>query len=227
MRFANGLLRQIAMGLALSLPAVVGALHALPAYAQQNPASPERQSALTTGNATSTEAKPDSFLATNPNIAKTLAFINGALVSRLRFIGQHNPAGKVLLGKSLLHFKDDGNGSHRQFVKFETPVVEDMSNGSGALRTHLSVATALRDDLNIEAASSDGNYVLVPCKTGKRCVDNRLLLSNNHSQTPSSLPGLGTLMTGVWAPPSVLVIGPFPEGQAQSMVPVVQYLLSR
>jgi hypothetical protein len=206
-RFVNDLLRHVVFVLTL-------AVFALAAYAQQN----EQQ------NSSPVAAKPESFLAGNPNVAKTLAFINDALVGSLRYIGQHNPAGKVLLGKSLLHLKDE---SRRLFVKVETPVLEDMSYGSTAPRSHLSVATALRDDLNIEAASSNGDYVVVPCKTGKKCVDNRLLLSSNHQQAPSSLPGLGTLMSTVWAPPSVLLIGPFPEGQAQSMVPVVQYLLSR
>ena len=211
MYFANHLRRQFVFGLAL-------VLFTLPARAQQSAEAHEQQSS------SSAAPKPEFFLAGNPNISKTLAFINDALVSKLRYIGQHNPAGKVLLGKSLLHLKDE---SRHLFVRVETTVWEDMSNGSGAPRSHLSVATALRDDLNIQAASSNGDYVIVPCKTGKKCVDNRLLLSSNHQQAPASLPGLGTLMTSVWAPPSVLVIGPFPEGQAQSMVPVVQYLLSR
>jgi hypothetical protein len=210
-RFLNDLRRQL--GFVLTL-----ALFVTPACAQQSTATNNPQ--------TSSPAapKPEFFLAGNPNVAKTLAFINDALASKLRYIGQHNPAGKVLLGKSLLHLKDE---SRHLFVKVETPVLEDMSNGSGAPRSHMSVATALRSDLNIEAASSNGDYVVVPCKTGKKCVDNRLLLSSNHQQAPASLPGLGTLMTSFWAPPSMLVIGPFPEGQAQSMVPVVQYLLSR
>jgi hypothetical protein len=173
------------------------------------------------------ELKADSFLATNPNLVRTLAFINDSLVAKLRFIGQHNPAGQVLMGKSLLHVSEDRNRRHRKLVRFETHVLEDMSNASDSPRSHLSVATALQDDLNVGAASSSGDYVLVPCKTGKKCVENRLLLSNSYDQPPASLPGLGTLMTGVWAPPSVLVIGPFPQGQASSMVPVVQYLLSR
>ena len=211
MRFATDLQRQLRFLTAL-------ALFVMPACAQQNSGTHEQQSAIPAA------PKPESFLAGNPNIAKTLAFLNDALVSKLRYIGEHNPAGKVLLGKSLLHLKEE---SRRLFVKIETPVLEDMSNGSTTPRSHLSVATALRDDLNIEATSSKGDYVVVPCKTGKKCVDNRLLLSSNHQQAPASLPGLGTLMTTVWAPPSMLVIGPFPEGQAQSMVPVVQYLLSR
>jgi hypothetical protein len=206
-RFVNDLQRKLVVALTL-------ALFVLPACAQQ----------IDQQSSSSASPKSELFLAGNPNITKTLAFINDALVSKLRYIGQHNPAGKVLLGKSLLHLKDE---SRHLFVKVETPVLEDMSNGSGTPRSHLSVATALRDDLNIAAASSNGDYVVVPCKTGKKCVDNRLLLSSNHQQTPASLPGLGALMTGVWAPPSVLVIGPFPEGQAPSMVPVVQYLLSR
>jgi hypothetical protein len=172
------------------------------------------------------EPKADSFLATNPNLVRTLAFINDSLVAKLRFIGQHNPAGQVLMGKSLLHVSQDRNRRHRKLVRFETHVLEEMSNASDSPRSHLSVATALQDDLNVGAASSSGDYVLVPCKTGKKCVENRLILSNSYDQPPSSLPGLGTLMTGVWAP-SVLVIGPFPQGQASSMVPVVQYLLSR
>ena len=211
MRFVKNLRWQLGFALAL-------ALFVLPACAQQSTATNNQE---TSPPAT---PKPEFFLAGNPNITKTLAFINDALVSKLRYIGQHNPAGKVLLGKSLLHLKDE---SRRLLVKVETPVLEDMSNGSGAPRSHMSVATALRNDLNIDAASSSGDYVVVPCKTGKKCVDNRLLLSSNHQQAPASLPGLGTLMTTVWAPPSMLVIGPFPDGQAQSMVPVVQYLLSR
>jgi hypothetical protein len=210
-RFATNMQRQLRFLMAL-------ALFVLPTSAQQNSGTHEQQSPSPAA------PKPEFFLAGNPNIAKTLAFINDALVGKLRDIGQHNPAGKVLLGKSLLHLKDE---SRRLLVKVETPVLEDMSNGSGAPRSHMSVATAFRDDLNIDAASSNGDYVVVPCKTGKKCVDNRLLLSSNHQRAPASLPGLGTLMTSVWAPPSMLVIGPFPEGQAQSMVPVVQYLLSR
>jgi len=175
----------------------------------------------------SKEPKTDSFLATNPNFVRTLAFINDSLVAKLRFIGQHNPAGQVLMGKSLLRVSEDRSGRHRKFVRFETHVLEDMSNASDSPRSHLSVATALRDDLNVTAASSSGDYVLVPCKTEKKCVENKLILSNSYDQAPSSLPGLGTLLTGVWAPPSVLAIGPFPQGQASSMVPVVQYLLSR
>jgi len=173
------------------------------------------------------EPKTDSFLATNPNLVGTLAFINDSLVAKLRFIGQHNLAGQVLMGKSILHVGEDRSGRHRKLVRFETHVLEDMANASDSPRSHLSIATALQDDLNVGAASSSGDYVLVPCKTGKKCVENRLILSNSYDQAPSSLPGLGTLMTRVWAPPSVLVIGPFPQGQASSMVPVVQYLLSR
>ena len=213
MSWVNSFQRRIAVGIALGSMIFLGASQGVPAGAQQPSAQPL--------------PKPDSFLATNPSLAKTLAFVNDALVSKLRYIGQHNPAGKVLLGKSLLHVNDDPNRHHRQLVKVETPVLEDMSNGSAAPRSHLSVATALRDDLNVQGASFQGDYVLVPCKTGKHCVDNRLLLAGNHDQSPASLPGLGALMSTVWAPPSMLVIGPFPEGQAQSMVPVVQYLLSR
>jgi len=213
MSFMNNFQRQITVGFVFGSMVFLGALRGVPARAQQPSESQQPQ-------------RPDSFLATNPSLGKTLAFVNDALVSKLRYIGQHNPAGKVLLGKSLLHLNDDAR-RHRQLVKVETPVLEDMSNGSGVPRSHLSVATALRDDLNVQAASFKGDYVLVPCKTGKRCVDNRLLLDSNHAESPASLPGLGTLMTTVWAPPSMLVIGPFPEGQAESMVPVVQYLLSR
>lgn len=179
------------------------------------------------GDQAPSEPKADSFLASNPSVLKTLSFINNALVNKLRFIGQHNPAGKVLMGDSLLHVIEDVSRHHRRFVKFETRVLEDMSNASDAPRSHLSVTSALQEDLNVAAASSSGDYVLVPCKAGKKCVDNRLILANAYYQSPSSLPGLGTLMTSVWAPPSVLVIGPFPEGQAESMVRVVQYLLSR
>jgi hypothetical protein len=185
------------------------------------------QSMAQGSDATPKEPKADSFLATNPNLVRTLAFINDSLVAKLRFIGQHNPAGQVLMGKSLLHLSEDRNGRHRRLVRFETHVLEDMSNRSDSPRSHLSVATALQDDLNVGAASSSGDYVLVPCKTGKKCVENKLILSDSYDHAPSSLPGLGTLMTDVWAPPSVLLIGPFPEGQASSMVPVVQYLLSR
>ena len=213
MPFANSLQREIWMRLLISLLVVIGLLHGASACAQQN--------------AEMQLPKADFFLATNPNIAKTLAFINGALVGKLRFIGQHNPAGKVLMGMSQLLLRNDSDRHHRTFVRFETRVMEDMSNGSNPPRSHLSVATAFRDDLNIEAASSNGDYVLVPCKTGKKCVDNRLLLSSSYYEAPASLPGLGALVRSVWAPPSVLAVGPFPEGQAESMVPVVRYLLSR
>lgn len=222
----NRFQRQLGVRLPLGLMALIGMLGAVPASAQQNPEIHERPDAVEAQNAVPIDSKADSFLATKPSVPRTVAFINDALVGKLRYLGQHNPAGKVLLGKSQLHLKDDRNRHPRRVVKFETPVLEDMSNASNSPRSHLSVATALQDELNIEAARANGDYVLIPCKKEKKCVDNRLLLSSTYDQPPSSLPGIGALMKSVWAPPSVLVVGPFEEGQAVSMVPVVQYLLS-
>jgi hypothetical protein len=217
MRFASGSRRQLRIRLSLGLLVFVGALYGVASvYARQDSASREPQS--------TTAAKPESFLASNPPIGKTIEFINGTLVSKIRFVGTHNPTSKVLIGKSQLHFGDD---HHRRYVKLETPVMEDMANDSDSPRSHLSVATAFRDDLNVQAASSNGDYVMIPCKAGRKCVDNRLLLADSYDQAPASLPGLGTLMAKTWAPPSMLAIGPFPEGQAESMVPVVRYLLSK
>jgi hypothetical protein len=210
MRFINPLHGKVRIAMCLSILVVICMLCGMSVYAQQSFVA-------------SSDAKPESFLAGNPDLLRTLAFVNSALVSKLRYIGQHNPAGKVLMGKSVLHLNDQNR--HRTLVQIETPVMEDMANASDSPRNHLSVATALKDDLNVEAASFNGEYVVVPCKTGKKCVENRLLLADSHDQKPASLPGLGTLMTSVWAPPSQLVIGPFPDGQAQSMVPVVQHLL--
>jgi hypothetical protein len=212
MRFTSGSQRQLRIRVTLGLLVFSGALYGVASvYAHQEPQR-------------AAEPKPESFLASNPPIGRTIEFINNTFVSKLRFIGEHNPAGKVLMGKSELHFGDDHN---RKYVKLETPVMEDMANASDSPRSHMSVATAFRDDLNIQAATSNGDYVTVPCKAAKKCVDNRLLLADSYDQSPASLPGLGSLMTKAWAPPSMLAIGPFPEGQAESMVPVVRYLLSK